>query len=653
MKDQKKERFLKLYIWLFAGILMSIAVSFMRISGSANLNAFLDQGRVYDFVRADLTSSMHGGSYNPEGNYYTVEGERARKNFRRLESTETWSYLKLEIANLNAASSEWQIDYLDADRNRISSQTVNVTNGYNAVTIDCAEPFRYLRFRILGQSGLTFSLNSMQLRERDVVFTSSDFVKNFLPVFGVYLLISALIWLARHIKAASVVEVVQYAFGLFGNYAGSRLTKTLDTNQKNRMRTLLFWFIYVYMILFHVFGLYADKEYYKYGVLGVVAAVILIGLLSWEKPLHYVKWNGILPMSWVALWTWACVSDLVVSKFFKFTGYVFLFGVGFFFFVWNNMEHPKAIRNNMIHGLMATFPIVIVYCLLFRQKYQLVFYNGVFSTRKEMALYALMVLIAFLAELFYYLRYEGAAFKKKIVLYGVGTAVSCYFLQQTGVVTCMAAAAVVLLLFLYKLLREYRHLPMGAAKTAGILAAALVCSAAVVLPFHKVVQFLPERIGTAVQYEDELFETDFPQETVNAFALSDPEFYSRVTQENPMSYKLVWTNYLRHVNLMGNSDRLKVGGIRTYAQSGLIDMIYRYGLVVLIPYLLMLFFCFYHAIRERGFLMLATTIAFTMTLITQNIENPFAQPLWIIFYLGMGIWFGKDEGEEREIEEGE
>ena len=178
MKDQKKERFLKLYIWLFAGILMSIAVSFMRISGNANLDAFLDQGRVYDFIRADLTSSMHGGSYNSEGNYYTVEGERARKNFRRLESTETWSYLKLEISNLNAASSEWQIDYLDAHRNKIGSQTVNVTNGYNAITIDCSEPFRYLRFRIIRQPGLTFSLNSMQLRERDVVFTPSDFVKN-------------------------------------------------------------------------------------------------------------------------------------------------------------------------------------------------------------------------------------------------------------------------------------------------------------------------------------------------------------------------------------------------------------------------------------------------------------------------------------------
>lgn len=651
MRSQKEKRFLKLYIWLFAGILMSIAVSFMRMSGSFGIDSFLNQGRVYDFIRSDLTSSTASCIYNPGEGYYTTVGEKAKKSFRKLEKAEIWSCLKIDISNMNADVSEWIIDYYDAEKNRIYSQTVNITNGYNAISIECTEPFRDFRFRILRQPGLTFSLDSMQLRERDVVFVASDFGQYFFPAVGVYLLISALIWLIRHIKGEKVVELLQYTFGLFGNYAGSRLTNGLDTKQKNRLRTLLFWFIYVYMIVFQVLGLYTDKAYYKYGILGVVAAVVLIGLLSWEKPLHYVKWNGILPMSWLVLWTWVCVSDLVVSKFFKFTGYVFLFGIGFFFFLWNNMEHPKVIRNNMVNGLLATFPFVMTYCLFFRQKYQLVFYNGVFSTRKEMALYALMMLIAFLSEMFYYLRYKGDGFKKKIVIYGVGAAVSCYFLQQSGTITCIAAAVAVLMLFGYKLIREYRHLPMGIGKSAGILIVALVCAVVVILPYHKLLQFLPERLETAVQYKAEIFETDFPQETVNTFALSNPEFYGKVTQENPLSYKLVWTNYLRHMNLFGNPDRLKVGGIRTYAQSGLIDMIYRYGLFVLIPYLLLVARCFYYAIRERGFLMLATTMAFVITLMTQNIENPFAQPLWVFFYLGMGIWFGDILEEEICVEE--
>ena len=78
-------------------------------------------------------------------------------------------------------------------------------------------------------------------------------------------------------------------------------------------------------------------------------------------------------------------------------------------------------------------------------------------------------------------------------------------------------------------------------------------------------------------------------------------------------------------------------------------MSYRYGVFILLPYSLLLLGCLYRAWKERGYLMLAVTVAFGIVMLTQNIELPFAQPLWMIFYLGMGSWF-VSEKEEQEVE---
>ena len=96
------------------------------------------------------------------------------------------------------------------------------------------------------------------------------------------------------------------------------------------------------------------------------------------------------------------------------------------------------------------------------------------------------------------------------------------------------------------------------------------------------------------------------------------------------------------MNLFGNEDQLIVYGKKTMAYNGLIEMAYRYGILILIPYIGLLLLCFYYAVHEGGFLMLATTLAYGTVMLTQNIEQPFAHPLWIVFYLGMGIWFAEN-----------
>ena len=83
----------------------------------------------------------------------------------------------------------------------------------------------------------------------------------------------------------------------------------------------------------------------------------------------------------------------------------------------------------------------------------------------------------------------------------------------------------------------------------------------------------------------------------------------------------------------------KVSRVKTAAYNGLIEMAYRYGIFALIPYVLMIYVAIRYVWKEKKFLMLAVVAAFSLTMIVQNVELPFANPLWILFYIGMGMWF--------------
>lgn len=650
--EQNKKLWVKLYIWIFFGILFSLAFALMRTSDTFDKSAFFGQQRVYDFKEEEYTRGTDTCIYNPEVNYFVVVSDRAKKNFSRLSTCKNWKYLNMTVENLNLACSEWTIYFSDSKGNLITQYKVGIQNGENVIDLKCPKAFQYIGFKIQDQVGLSFTITSMQLRQTQIIFDGEEVLQETVVTFVLYLFVSIILWMIRKKGLYASVDFLQGIYKSVGDTLGLALDQRLDIWAKNRLRTLLFWFIFTFMTMFGGFGLYTQSKYYKYGILAVTAAIVLIGLLAWEKPLLRVNWRSVLPASWFAFWVYVCVSDFMVSKFYKFTGYVFLFAVGFFFFIWNNMSHPKQIRNNMIHGLELTLPFFTIYCMLFRQKKDFVFYNGVFRTREEMAGYALMLFIAFLAELCYCLRSKWM--EKRVVwmmLYGIGASVSAYFLYITWTVLALLAAMVVILLFAAYVVKNRKGLVLGILKSAGILFASFACSVLVVVGIHTALRNLPEYLDTDIHYSGETLESGLDEAALAAAKAGTPGLFRGVHSSRGLEKQTVWTNYLRHLNLFGNDGTLTVLGTKTDAQSGYLDMVYRYGLFVLIPYLLMLFCCLYHAWKEHGFLMLGTTLAFGILMLTQCIDRPFAQPIWIVFYLGMGIWFGKpDRQAENSIQ---
>lgn len=643
--EQQKRNHVKLYIWLMFGILCSFAIGMMKTSGTFNTERFFDQGEVYEFSPETFMKSTTYWYYDRNAGMYVMQNHLGARMLPAIEMYRKWNYISLNVGNLNRESSEFIFAFYDKAGNMVWKQSNIIGNGDNLIPIQYAGKFKKVKVIIRNQPGITLTVNSMQLKDTDTGFLFSVFFQYFATAAIVYILLTLLAVLILHIRVKdrnwyAPVEILQYAYMLFGNYLGEKWTRGLDKKVRSRIRKELFWFLFLYTMIYQISGFYMEKQSYKEGILMSVAVLVLIAIFSWEKPLQYVRWKGLLPISWLILWTMVCISDFAVSKYFKFTGYVFLFGVGFFFFIWNQMEQPKQIRNDMIRGLEWTFPVVVVWCMFFRQKIDGIFYNGIYANREDMALYALMMLVVFLAEIFYYLCYSRSHVKERwIGVYIVGTVLSIWFLWQTQVRSALIAGGVVLVLFFYMLKKEEKICKKS------VFAISAVCSILAVLVIQFSTENLPEMLGTNHIYKNDRY--DVVYETLSQEEI-DERIMKKTRSVTAVHKKAIWKHYVRKLNLLGNKNRLIVYEKYTMAQNGMLEMAYRYGIFILIPYIGLLLLCLYHAVHEGGFLMLATTLAFGITMLTQNIEQPFAHTLWIVFYLGMGIWFVEEDGDKKE-----
>lgn len=602
------------------GILISFMAAMMKASGGGQLNRFFAQGEVYEFSPETFMLSTDSCAYNEETGTYTVLKEKAVKRFPRIKKQKSWSYMVVNMSNLNRESVKVIFAFYDRDKVKLFEQENDLTDGENLIPIMYPEEFQRIKMILYDQKDLSFTLDAVRLQDREGGFATGSFLKYFAVVFAVYAVLSFLLLRCRGWDGYGLIEYLQYIFILFGNCLGRKMGGAVSGKARSRVRKGLFFLLFLHTIIFQALGLYGEEDFYRFGIMGSVLILILIALFSWERTLDYVNWRKPLPIAWFSLWAGICISDFVVSKLWKFSGYAAIFGISFFFFVWNQMERPKQMRNDLIRGLEWTFPPVVVYCMFFRQRTEGVSYHGAYCNQRDMALYLVVILIAFLAELFYSLVYSREKKCLETVAYICGGAVAVYLLWQTGAAMSIAAAGMALMVFFYKLLNRKRR------ARGKKLPLAVLCAVAAVLAVHFSITEVPELLGTNLVYEREGFEV--------------------------VDRKVIWENYIRSLNLFGNEESLVIYEKNTMAFNGILEMAYRYGIFILIPYLGLLILSLERTLREKGFLMTVTTVAFLMVLLTENVEQPFAHPLWLVFYLGMGIWFAGDASVLRQKERG-
>ncbi len=642
MKNSKHR--LNVFFWIAAGLILSIGLGAMSATGSYNPAQLFNHGTVYDFPAASLQTGSRTCAYDEGAGNFTVLSDVAKKNFSKLP-LEVWKQWKVTFDLFERPSAAFSILYLDESKQAIMEQPVTALNGENVIPVACGTAFRYMRIQILNQAGMKFSIKSAQI-STDGFVPVTDWLQSFLGYLLLYLLISGSYYLVKQKGAYAPVRLLQFIFIRVGNAIGRRAYGRFSGKAKNRLRTVLFFLLFLGLIAANALGIYSSSDGFRYCLIFITAILAGIAALMWEKPLKYVSWKGETAFFWFLFWGSVCVMDFLVEKRFRYTGYVCLFGLPFVFFLWSQWDEPKRLWRNLIHGLLATFPVVTLFCVFFRGKRIGVLYNGVFTDREDMALYSVTMLGVFLfvllEKLLHGFQERKAADAICVLLLAAGASLCVHDLYWTWTPMCLLAGGALLALFLWRLLARRGSLSLGFCKTLFILCLAAACSFAAVLLVHWCVNELPYRLHTDLAFQKDILESYVPKKAMKLAEQTQPGLYDGVRCIAKAEKSLVWKSYLREVSLFGSGPMLFVGQHKTMACSGWLELAYRYGIFCIVPYLGMWLAAVLSSVRRRSFGACFLFFGYHLVSLTQNIEKPFLQPLWMMAYMGIGyLWIEK------------
>lgn len=684
MKEKKK---LSIFIVFFAGILLSTMAAMMRIGGNVNLKEFMSAGRVYDFSQATFKKNSDTWLYLPEENGYQLISSKASKGFKISGKIQTWEYLYINVDKLSQPSVNAVIVYNAKDRSKIAEQPVELTEGQNIVLLNPTIPMYRLSIKILDAEGAFISISSMQIRTTPSWYTPQHFLKLFFAAFAVFLaVVIPFLYIRKKYfgkrkkkwRYNGLLDILQDSFQLAGNYFGKQVGGKLSEGQRESFRKFFFCLLFAWMFTGNVLNWISNGEMYRYHVLGCVLMILAISFVSWEKPLKKISWENPLIVSWLILWLGVAASDFLVVVDWGMTGGVMLLAGSFFFFFWQNMEHPYRMIQNILTALEFTFLVGTVYCMIFRMKKPAVDYNGLFRSPEESAMYAVLMLCVFLVEMDEFIKKEVRVSEKvrefweKRELYVVftknitGLAVSLYFVWRSKCIPGYAAVGIIGLLFIWRQIKRFITI-----RSCWILflryAAAGIAALVVVCILHISTKYLPEKLGTDVNYEQELLLTGLSDDMWETFLIVNPDAADGVRQKEDMEIPVIWRNYVRRWNLLGNTAGIWVFREKVPAYSGYINIAYQSGIFILLPYVVYQITMIGTALKKSrqeekgrvrgngGFWCLLTGVSYLCFCFFGNVDVVWGHPLWLSFYLAAG-YLSKDSAKEslkgngREIE---
>ena len=635
-----EKRKLLWYLWGMTGILIAVMLSLMEAGQGWNIDDFLNQEQTQEFTGNELIYNDETISRLQDTDIYCVTADKAVLQINDLYLRNNWKYMALNMSGLNRETTYWSIVYSDKDGTVVSKQTVTLTDGDNMIEVSCRQPYQSIKLVIKEQVGLRFQINTIQFRMNDVVIVPQAVRISFFFWLGLYIAVSGIIYLVCKSKIHIVIEVLQEGYCLIGNYVGKGVARKMRRKNVGAIRTGLFFLTLTVGEIAGVNGWCSRVAEYKYVMFVMAASIFCLGLFCIERKLKVLNWNTITTVVWLLLWVFVCISDIMQSKQYKFVGYIFLICVGFFFFAWNQMQNPQEIKWEMYRAFHINFVFVVLYCLLFRTKIKGGLYNGPFTTRAAFGIYAVTATGVFLVELYRKLVQNE---KKKIwhiniIWEIVSLTIAILFLYYSDTGSCKIAFVIQLFIFGCNVYKGRTKIHVRWTVLVQDLILAGYISAVCAIGVNLAVGYLPEKLGTEIIYKNETLEIKTDISALETLQAENPEYYDKITYAGYVNKRQIWKNYLQEINLFGHADTLVFGQEKMSAYNGWIEMIYRYGLFILLPYLLLLISIFMRAWRKKGEL-LYFIVPYMIIMLSQNIEIPFIEPLWILCYLGMGEYF--------------
>lgn len=630
----------KICTLILVGIFMALAGGLACMSGSHSLTHTYDIGEVCD-SRGVAGYTVHLNPKKGNDSFCVYTDEKAVN----------WSYLYLDLQSTSFKTAAFEIQGHTVENAVGKPVIAYLSQGFNEIALDGVD-CNYVSIKTLGNQEASFTIKFMELREQKLTFSMSRYLQYVAMIFCGFMILAILvIALFRRKKWQrdwyAPLDFLQDVYLSFGNrLLPLSLRLKPGTRKVLRIAALICW---MYWIMFtYNIGKYLLSGWFKYNVLLFCITMLLIAVSMVEKPLKKQDWNMPLAHLWFWLSIAMCISEFFIGKRFCMIGYVNLTVFGFYYLVWGNLEKKDSVLQEVMAALKVAFLLSFVFTLLARPRNPLQGLTGHTWNPNIYGIFCGIVLLAFLASIRNHLleeRCRKAVFA--IDLAGAMTSLSFVLLagSRAGILLVIPGLFFFLIEYISCLRRKVVRWGKG---VCGLLAACLLFGvihvalawATIHLPVVQVVFF---------------WDSDIPNETVKsmiAIGMETPAFQNIMFGETATRFltgrNLYWAEYLRNINFLGHEYYPSMwGGART-PHDGILGIIYRYGILTAVPYILMFVNVCVIAFREylrgrreasMGFYFWICAIGISLCMLIENFERPFLATEWLWWYWCLGFGF--------------
>lgn len=657
MYNQKRNRRLKIICWFCMGIIISLSISAMWVSGTWNPNRFFDVGEIYDFMKNEYRSGWSPGLEEQDGRLTKTSEEKVEKQLVFNRTKCQWNYFYIDIADLNQDNMTWNVSFYRNDE-IVQVETLQLKQGGNMFALAAAD-FNRCRIEIPDQQGISFSITKMQMYEQIPRFNMKMILFRSLLVMIGYVLISFLLLKLKKRKNIKInfyepVETLQRLFVYFSNQIVLPKTGKMTVKKRRNIRVCLLLFLIIYTSIFDMRG-----EYYQHFSITVVVGslcILGIGIVSIERETRILEWRNPLVYGWFTLGSVAVVSEFIVEHGLSGMGMSMVFAFGFLYFSMGNMTHPQQFLEDILQMVKITFWFSTVFCMVCRPYIEGTRYLGASYNPAVFGMYEIIAFVGFLSGVEEHIRNKSNKYSRWLEV--CGAVISGYFIWKTQSLTVIVALVIALLIFSYRIFLIRHTHKAYAVRNIG---AALLLSIGICFVMGPVLKHIPVWLGTKVTFEKDVYiyaaDTDFFGNPVKAQAANRliDKIKSIGDLEEMSSGRIVyWKDYIRQFNLWGNYGKGIVRAKLENPHNAVIGIGYRYGIFAIIPYVIIILYGLYYSYMEKeknGKSMLPFTWLLTVLVVamSDNVEQPFLWISWFIMYFMIGYSFCLAERKGKDI----
>lgn len=646
MEKSKKNVLLTLLV----GILLSLSVAAMIVSGHINLGCFYDVGEIYDIPRSGQVATENV-TYLAKKNLCIADTNHAARRFVVEDEEIDWNYLYLE-ANLDGRTSlPVTIELKDREQKTIAILEREICEGKNIIFLE-GQDFYLGYIWLENQKGQKFLFDDIRLFEKEPVFFLRDGMKYAVVIFAIYLL-AVVLWRKYsrwHFKRElGLINILQQGYCVIGNFFWK--IRPCSKKVQSRVRTGLFLGLLLYTMVIYRLDIY--YTHYPYHMLIGTIFIFLLGVFSIEKKLEKIDWKNPVVCYWMLFWLLTVVSDILVKKrVMGYVGIVMIFVMGFTCFVWNQMTCKNKVIDNLLDAMEIGFWMNVPICLLFFPFVEGTRYTG---PVRNAAIYGMYMVVTVIMFVFKIERESGKGkLSARLICCVTGLATAFYMLWKTQSVTDIIVIGILACLYVGRLFLLRRKLPKKKrdkkekkkiASVIGIVGGCFLFIYMLAFWGFSNISSLTDKIG-ANFIEVEYSPPQMEEYIDGSSRLVDKLYQLHDIESVTSGRNLYWLEYLRGMNLWGHEYKAHFSGHSRWAHNQILWIAYYYGVIAVIPYLLLLVEGIKEAFQggclEKGsYRMVPIGMILSILLISlaDNVEQPFGLFVWYLLYMMLGFLF--------------